>query len=148
VNYFENWNANLTFGYRLAVDYLFLCDSGSDAHPKLVIESFDATTEQNDYEVHMSTSLLGEFYDQTSIQIPWSLRDIVADVRITHLFALAFGALRDSFDDWKPKTAVLRDVKRKLAPIRRLEGFEREVSDGEEGSLVGSPSSPLRTSKL
>jgi hypothetical protein len=36
---------------RLAVDYLFLADSGAGPHPPLEIEAFDAAHEQNDYEV-------------------------------------------------------------------------------------------------
>lgn len=53
-------------------------------------------------------------------QIPWSLRDLIADERVVHFFANEFAQLRDTFDDWRPKTAVLRDVKRKLQPIQRL----------------------------
>jgi hypothetical protein len=64
-------------------------------------------------------------------QIPWALRDLVADARIARLF----GELRASFDEWRPKTAVLRDVKRKLAPIRRL-----EVAPEED---AGAPASKL-----
>lgn len=39
------------FPFSLAVDYLFLTNDGLDAHPELSVESFNATTEQNDYEV-------------------------------------------------------------------------------------------------
>lgn len=28
--------------------------------------------------------------------------------------------LRDAFSDWHPRTSILRDLKRKLEPIRRL----------------------------
>ena len=37
--------------HRLAVNYLFLTNNGLDDHPELVVEPFNATTEQNDYEV-------------------------------------------------------------------------------------------------
>jgi hypothetical protein len=37
--------------HRLAVNYLFLTDHGSNEHPELVVQHFDANTELNDYEV-------------------------------------------------------------------------------------------------
>ena len=53
-------------------------------------------------------------------QIPWSLRDLIADERVARFFAQEFTQLRDAFNDWSPKTSILRDVKRKLQPIQRL----------------------------
>lgn len=45
----------ITFAYigilSLAVNYLFLSDSGHGEHPTLEIEPFNAAHEQNDYEV-------------------------------------------------------------------------------------------------
>jgi hypothetical protein len=99
--------------HRLAVDYLFLADSGSGEHPKLSVRPLDAAAEQNDYE------------------IPWALRDLIADARVAHLFAPAFGALRAGFADWRPRTAVLKDVKRKLAPIQRLSAMADHVEDSK-----------------
>ncbi|OAX40788.1 hypothetical protein K503DRAFT_791177 [Rhizopogon vinicolor AM-OR11-026] len=89
--------------YSFAINYLFLSDSGEQQSPvELVMEPFDARTEQNDYE------------------IPWALRDLIADDRVAELFSEDFIRLRDAFRDWQPKTAILRDVKRKLQPIQRL----------------------------
>ncbi|KAF8659478.1 hypothetical protein AX16_001845 [Volvariella volvacea WC 439] len=89
--------------YSLAVNYLFLTNDGLEQqHPELTVESFDALTEQNDYE------------------IPWSLRDLIADERIAHFFSREIAELKDAFRDWHPKTSILRDVKRKLQPIQRL----------------------------
>ncbi|KZV69431.1 hypothetical protein PENSPDRAFT_686408 [Peniophora sp. CONT] len=91
--------------YDLAVDYLFLTNSGSPTtlpHPPLHVESFSATSEQNDYE------------------IPWRLRDLIAHPLVARLFGPAFADLRDAFPHWHPRTAILRDVKRKLSPIQRL----------------------------
>ncbi|KAF9219410.1 hypothetical protein BS17DRAFT_717670 [Gyrodon lividus] len=88
--------------YSLAVNYLFLTDSGLGAQVELAEESFNALTEQNDYE------------------IPWALRDLIADDRVARLFSEEFVSLRDAFRDWHPKTTILRDVKRKLQPIQRL----------------------------
>jgi hypothetical protein len=34
------------------------------------------------------------------------------------VFSPELSELRDSFVDWKPTTAILRDIQRKLAPIR------------------------------
>ncbi|PCH42800.1 hypothetical protein WOLCODRAFT_138070 [Wolfiporia cocos MD-104 SS10] len=96
--------------FSLAVKYFFLANDGEDDAKKLVIEPFNAINEQNDYE------------------IPWSLRDMIADERVAHFFAREFAHLRDAFDDWQPKTTILRDVKRKLQPIQRLTSFTPSVS--------------------
>ncbi|TEB27147.1 hypothetical protein FA13DRAFT_1634918 [Coprinellus micaceus] len=88
--------------YSLAVRYLFMTNNGSEKHTSLVIEPFDAAHEQNDYE------------------IPWSLRDVIADERVIHFFSSEVSKLRDAFRDWHPKTTILRDLKRKLQPIQRL----------------------------
>lgn len=39
---------------RLAVNYMFLTNDGSGETRELVVEPFDAVTEQNDYEVRSS----------------------------------------------------------------------------------------------
>ncbi|KAH8093122.1 hypothetical protein BXZ70DRAFT_950158 [Cristinia sonorae] len=88
--------------YSLAVNYLFLVNDGPDVRKDLVIEPFNAVNEQNDYE------------------IPWSLRDLIADERVAHFFASEFAQLRDAFEHWQPRTSILRDIKRKLQPIQRL----------------------------
>jgi hypothetical protein len=91
-----------TATYSFAINYLFLSDSGQHSQVELAMEPFDARTEQNDYE------------------IPWALRDLIADDRVAELFSDDFIRLRDAFRDWQPKTAILRDMKRKLQPIQRL----------------------------
>ncbi|KAK0235150.1 hypothetical protein EDD85DRAFT_773550 [Armillaria nabsnona] len=91
--------------YALAVNYLFLADDGTDTNQvELKLDDFNAATEQNDYE------------------IPWSLRDLIADPSVQRLFEGEFLSLRDAFKEWHPKTTILRDVKRKLAPITRMKG--------------------------
>lgn len=45
---------------------------------------------------------------------------MIADPRVARLFAQEFAQLRDAFDDWQPKTTILKDIKRKLQPIQRL----------------------------
>ncbi|KZT66216.1 hypothetical protein DAEQUDRAFT_675505 [Daedalea quercina L-15889] len=91
--------------FSLAVKYFFLTTDGDTEHVDLNVDSFNAVEEQNDYE------------------IPWSLRDMIADERVAHFFAREFAQLRDAFDDWQPKTTILRDVKKKLQPIQRLNSF-------------------------
>ncbi|KAI0632593.1 hypothetical protein C8Q77DRAFT_1058430 [Trametes polyzona] len=88
--------------YSLAVKYFFMTNDGTNADAELVINPFNAVEEQNDYE------------------IPWLLRDMIADTKVAHFFAREFSQLRDAFDDWQPKTTILRDVKKKLQPITRL----------------------------
>jgi len=100
--------------YSLAVDYCFLTNDGSEAHPELIVDSFNAKSEQNDYE------------------IPWSLRDMIADEQVAHFFAHEIVELRDAFRDWHPKTAILRDIKRKLQPIQRLPS---SIIQGSSGSV-------------
>ncbi|KIM37712.1 hypothetical protein M413DRAFT_448237 [Hebeloma cylindrosporum] len=106
--------------YRLAVNYLFLANEGLPSHSPtpLTIEPFNATQEQNDYE------------------IPWSLRDIIADERVAFFFGREIVKLRDEFREWGPRTAVLRDLKRKLQPITRLPvGFLEGVGVGAGSKL-------------
>ncbi|KAF8121154.1 hypothetical protein EV363DRAFT_1569716 [Boletus edulis] len=88
--------------YSAAVNYLFLTDSGSRTQVELIEEPFNALADRNDYE------------------IPWALRDLIADEKVAALFSDEIVALRDTFRDWHPKTTILRDVKRKLQPIQRL----------------------------
>jgi hypothetical protein len=45
---------------RLAVNYLFLTNEGLDVHPELIVEPFNARTEQNDYEVCCFLSFIAE----------------------------------------------------------------------------------------
>src|SRR5258708_15008673 len=45
-------------GHRLAVNYLFMTDHGSNEHPELVVQDFDTNTELNDYEVSHAWSPL------------------------------------------------------------------------------------------
>ncbi|EJF58899.1 hypothetical protein DICSQDRAFT_90018 [Dichomitus squalens LYAD-421 SS1] len=88
--------------YTLAVKYFFMTNDGANSDAELVIDPFNAVEEQNDYE------------------IPWLLRDMIADNKISYFFAREFAQLRDAFNDWQPKTTILRDVKKKLQPITRL----------------------------
>ncbi|KAK7443986.1 hypothetical protein VKT23_015383 [Stygiomarasmius scandens] len=88
--------------FSLAVNYLFLTNDGFEEHPELTLEPFNASAEMNDYE------------------IPWALRDLIADERVAHFFSQEITNLRDAFRDWNPKTSILRDIKRKLQPIQRL----------------------------
>ncbi|PFH48803.1 hypothetical protein AMATHDRAFT_149104 [Amanita thiersii Skay4041] len=88
--------------YALAVKYLFMTNNGLEEHPELALEPFNARQEQNDYE------------------IPWALRDVIADERVRHFFGQEISQLRDAFREWHPRTSILRDLKRKLQPIQRL----------------------------
>jgi hypothetical protein len=109
----------------LAVKYLFLTDDGLEEHPELMVEPFNANSEQNDYEVRRVVRaavmiLVLTASRCTRLQIPWSLRDVIADERVAHLFGREISELRDAFREWHPKTTILRDLKRKLQPIQRL----------------------------
>uniref|UniRef100_A0A8H7XJY9 YMC020W-like alpha/beta hydrolase domain-containing protein n=1 Tax=Psilocybe cubensis TaxID=181762 RepID=A0A8H7XJY9_PSICU len=128
--------------YRLAVDYLFLADDGRSVqevltrasspsdpehdpdlppytytHPPLTVDPFNAAQEQNDYE------------------IPWALRDVIADERIAWLFREEFERLKRAFGEWAPRTGVLREVKRKLQPITRLGSGSGGVGVGVGGGV-------------
>jgi len=103
--------------YSLAVRYLFLTNSGFDTHPELTVEPFNASNEQNDYE------------------IPWSLRDIIADERIAYFFSKEISELASAFRQWHPKTTILRDIKRKLQPIQKLpHSFASAINSTSPGS--------------
>ncbi|KAF8687597.1 hypothetical protein RHS03_09922, partial [Rhizoctonia solani] len=87
--------------YTLAVRYMFeTSDLAPDNNNKLSVDAFQARAGRNDYE------------------IPWLLHSVISDTRISRIFAAELAELRDSFAEWKPTTAVLRDIQRKLAPIR------------------------------
>ncbi|KAH7107698.1 hypothetical protein BKA62DRAFT_143365 [Auriculariales sp. MPI-PUGE-AT-0066] len=88
--------------YSLAVRYMFESSGVLNGPAELAIEPFSPRAPRNDYE------------------IPWALRHILADPRVGELFGHEFLELRAAFDDWQPKTAALRDIRRKLEPIRRL----------------------------
>ncbi|KAI6030083.1 hypothetical protein EDC04DRAFT_2605496 [Pisolithus marmoratus] len=92
--------------YTLAINYLFLANDGLEERAELMVESFNALTEQNDYE------------------IPWALRDLIADDRVTRLFSEELVGLRDAFRNWHPKTAIQRELKRKLAAYPALVGID------------------------
>lgn len=110
-----------------------MTNEGTNRHPELVLQPFDAKVERNDYEVRpirfvaVATLRIGLtnvsffFFAFCYInKIPWALRDLIANERVAHLFADEFANLRNAFPDWQPKTAILRDIKRKLQPIQRL----------------------------
>ncbi|CAE6451633.1 unnamed protein product [Rhizoctonia solani] len=87
--------------YTLAVRYMFeTSDLAPDNNSKLSVDTFQAHASRNDYE------------------IPWLLHTVLSDARISRIFSSEIAELRDSFAEWKPTTAVLRDIQRKLAPIR------------------------------
>ncbi|KAF9032252.1 hypothetical protein BJ165DRAFT_777818 [Panaeolus papilionaceus] len=86
--------------------------------PSMHFTPFSAHLERNDYE------------------IPWSLRDLIAHPIISHLFYKEIEELRDKFGEWNPKTAVLRDVKRKVSPIARLGSLSGSVY-GMAGGMGG-----------
>ncbi|KAF9649139.1 hypothetical protein BDM02DRAFT_3155438 [Thelephora ganbajun] len=106
--------------FELAVKYQFLAHDGDDSVHQLKVDSFNAVQELNDYE------------------IPWSLRDLIANERVARFFSREFVTLRDTFGDWQPKTSILRDVKRKLQPIQRLSLIERTAPPTPEATTAVS----------
>ncbi|PVF92514.1 hypothetical protein CPB86DRAFT_791078 [Serendipita vermifera] len=86
--------------YDLAVRFLFETSDALGDEPKFEFEPFSAKASRNDYE------------------IPWALRGLIADPRCQELFGKEIAELRNAFDDWQPRTTVLKDVRKKLEPIR------------------------------
>lgn len=111
--------------FALAAKYLFLTDDGLEEHPDLTLEAFNASSELNDYE------------------IPWALRDLIADDRVAHFFGRDITQLRDAFREWHPKTTILRDIKRKLQPIQRLPSHITRAPDAPTFHSVSGPDSKL-----
>ena len=72
-------------------------------------------------------------------QIPWALRGLISDPRCQELFGREFDELRAQFSDWHPKTAVLREMRRKLEPIRG-----RSSRFATTSTSVAAPSEPSR----
>ncbi|QRV99542.1 hypothetical protein RhiJN_27561 [Ceratobasidium sp. AG-Ba] len=109
--------------YSLAVRYMFeTSDLSPDNDCKLSVDAFQARASRNDYE------------------IPWLLHSLISDGRIGRIFSPELSELRDSFVDWKPTTAVLRDIQRKLAPIRMSPLRHSTLAEDTE---AGSPASKL-----
>ncbi|KAF8313299.1 uncharacterized protein EI90DRAFT_3136816 [Cantharellus anzutake] len=100
--------------YSLAVRFLFETND-IQVPTSLKLEPFQARAPRNDYA------------------IPWSLRGLIEDRRIALLFAPELEELRGAFDQWQPKTSILRDVRRKLEPIRQ---------GPRKGPAVGSSPDP------
>ncbi|KAG8908770.1 hypothetical protein FRB99_003008 [Tulasnella sp. 403] len=57
---------------------------------------------------------------ETSGVIPWALRGVISDPAVLSLFASEIAELRQAFDDWTPKTSILKELRRKLEPIQSL----------------------------
>ncbi|EJT97248.1 hypothetical protein DACRYDRAFT_97335 [Dacryopinax primogenitus] len=87
--------------YTLAVRFLFETNNTPGPLPPLELEPFSARESRNDYE------------------IPWILNELVTHPAVQEWFLSEIEELRAAFDDWKPKTAALRDIRRKLEPIKR-----------------------------
>jgi len=75
---------------------MFECSGVLNGPAELSVEPFLPRAPRNDYE------------------IPWALRHILADPRVGELFSAEFLELRAAFDDWQPKTAALKDIRRKV----------------------------------
>jgi hypothetical protein len=100
----------------LAVRFLFETSDALGDEPKFEFEPFSAKASRNDYEVIKLIPVWVLFSDQ--VQIPWSLRGLIGDPRCQELFGKEIAELRNAFDDWHPRTSVLKDVRKKLEPIR------------------------------
>ncbi|KZS95642.1 hypothetical protein SISNIDRAFT_452293, partial [Sistotremastrum niveocremeum HHB9708] len=86
--------------YNLAVRFLFETTPTLGVQPDLHLEPFSPKAARNDYE------------------IPWALRELIAEPH--KLFVEDWHQLAHAFDEWQPKTTILRDMKRKLQPIQRM----------------------------
>jgi hypothetical protein len=69
--------------------------------PELHLSPFQPRASRNDYT------------------IPWALRGLIEDRRISSLFGQELAELRVAFDHWQPKTTILREVRKKLEPVRQ-----------------------------
>jgi len=98
--------------YSLAVRFLFETDYGAQPLPPLELEPFSARESRNDYE------------------IPWILNELVTHSSVQQWFSSEIDELRAAFDEWKPRTAALRDIRRKLEPIKRGGRQQRRVIIG------------------
>ncbi|CED83378.1 hypothetical protein [Phaffia rhodozyma] len=86
--------------YLLAIRYLFETTSSPVSAGSLEVDEFLASEERNSYE------------------IPWILRGIMEDSSVLRYFGRELDELRSSFDSWDPKTAKMKDLRRKLEPLR------------------------------
>ncbi|KAG9006214.1 hypothetical protein FRB94_000909 [Tulasnella sp. JGI-2019a] len=120
--------------YELAVRFMFET-SGivGNEKPELRVDHFQARATRNDYE------------------IPWALRGVITDPAVLSLFASEIAELRQAFDDWAPKTAILRDLRRKLEPIQSLRILPPSpltITSEETSEAAEATHSIVRSSKL
>ncbi|KAF8310659.1 hypothetical protein DL93DRAFT_1580807 [Clavulina sp. PMI_390] len=103
--------------YNLAIRFLF--EASGSSHPtELHLSGFSARNPRNDYT------------------IPWALRGLIEDRRISSLFGQELAELRVAFDKWQPKTAILKEVRKKLEPVRQPPPtIVQDQQDGETRSL-------------
>lgn len=52
------------------------------------------------------------------LQIPWALRGLMTDPQCQELFGKDLNDLRNAFDEWHPRTSALKEVRKRLEPIR------------------------------
>jgi hypothetical protein len=124
----------------LAVRFLFETSDALSDVPTFEFEPFTAKAAKNDYEVRLITlTNLFPLSDSDGYQIPWALRGLISDPRFQELFGREFEELRAQFDDWHPKTTVLREMRRKLEPIKG-----RRSRFATTSPFVAAPSEPSR----
>lgn len=92
----------------LAVRFLFEA-SGPIQGSQLRLSPFQPRASRNDYT------------------IPWALRGLIEDRRISSLFGQELAELRVAFDQWQPQTSILRDVRKKLEPVRQPPPMQDEA---------------------
>lgn len=120
---------------RLAVKYLFQTTNGEKFEPDFKCSNSTPalnkmTTRQVKPSIVNSLHLLNG--DSLDYQIPWALRDLIADPRVMEYFSDEVISLSGAFKDWHPKTAILKEVKKKLQPVTRL---------AQSSSFVSKPTS-------
>jgi hypothetical protein len=69
----------------------------------------------------------------------------MTDPQCQELFGKELNELRNAFDDWQPKTSALKEVRRKLEPIRGRRS--RFAQDSLNSQSVAVSSSVVNTSK-
>jgi hypothetical protein len=75
------------------------------------------------------------------LKIPWALRGLISDPRCQELFGKELMELRNTFDDWHPKTSAMKEVRKKLEPIRgRRSRFAPDPFHHLQSPLSAAPS--------
>ncbi|MBW0508906.1 hypothetical protein O181_048621 [Austropuccinia psidii MF-1] len=109
--------------FELAIRYYFETSSPLDS-PTNQLAPSKSRFNSIDYVKHLPKSMMGVDHSFNPKQkfnpylLTWTLRGLIEDRQIQMLFGNELMTLRKQFEDWKPISKLLKDLKLKLEPFK------------------------------